>query len=59
MRVACWCNSLKALPPESDNKPQMNKDQLKKLERDLWAAADKLRANSDLKASEYSTPVLG
>jgi type I restriction enzyme M protein len=37
----------------------MNKDQLKKLENDLWAAADKLRANSDLKASEYSTPVLG
>src|SRR5512147_613097 len=37
----------------------MNKDQLKKLETDLWAAADKLRANSDLKASEYSTPVLG
>ena len=37
----------------------MNRDQLKKLERDLWAAADKLRANSDLKASEYSTPVLG
>ncbi len=35
MRVACWSNSLKALPPESDNKPQMNKDQLKKLERDL------------------------
>lgn len=37
----------------------MNKEQLKKLERDLWAAADKLRANCDLKASEYSTPVLG
>ena len=37
----------------------MNRNQLKKLERDLWAAADKLRANSDLKASEYSTPVLG
>lgn len=37
----------------------MNGDQLKKLERDLWSAADKLRANSDLKASEYSTPVLG
>lgn len=33
----------------------MTRDQLKKLERDLWAAADKLRANSDLKASEYST----
>lgn len=37
----------------------MNKDQLKKLEADLWRSADSLRANSDLKASEYSTPVLG
>ncbi len=37
----------------------MNRDQLKKLEKNLWSAADKLRANSDLKASEYSTPVLG
>jgi len=37
----------------------MNKEQLKQLEADLWAAADNLRANSDLKASEYSTPVLG
>ena len=37
----------------------MNKEQLKKLESDLWRAADSLRANSDLKASEYSTPVLG
>lgn len=37
----------------------MNRDQLKQLENDLWSAADKLRANSDLKASEYSTPVLG
>ncbi|UXH78292.1 type I restriction-modification system subunit M [Roseateles amylovorans] len=37
----------------------MNRDQLKRLETDLWIAADKLRANSDLKASEYSTPVLG
>ncbi|MEO6147216.1 MAG: N-6 DNA methylase [Sulfuriferula sp.] len=32
---------------------------LKKLEADLWSAADKLRANSDLKSSEYATPVLG
>jgi len=30
----------------------MNKEQLKKLEADLWSAADKLRANSDLKSSE-------
>ena len=37
----------------------MTKEQLKQLEKDLWAAADNLRANSDLKASEYSTPVLG
>ncbi|SEJ25325.1 type I restriction-modification system subunit M [Frateuria terrea] len=37
----------------------MTKHQLKKLEADLWRAADSLRANSDLKASEYSTPVLG
>src|SRR5689334_14414480 len=29
------------------------------LEQRLWAAADQLRANSKLKASEYSGPVLG
>lgn len=37
----------------------MNKDELKKLEKDLWKSADNLRANSDLKSSEYSIPVLG
>ncbi|MBI3193893.1 MAG: SAM-dependent DNA methyltransferase, partial [Ignavibacteriae bacterium] len=37
----------------------MTKEQLKQLETDLWSAADNLRANSDLKSSEYSTPVLG
>ncbi len=37
----------------------MNKDELKKLEATLWQTADTLRANSDLKASEYSTSVLG
>ena len=37
----------------------MNKEQLKKLEDDLWKSADSLRANSDLKSSEYSTCVLG
>jgi len=37
----------------------MNRKQLKQLEADLWSAADNLRANSDLKASEYGTPVLG
>ncbi|MGH8103726.1 MAG: type I restriction-modification system subunit M [bacterium] len=29
------------------------------IEKRLWDAADELRANSKLKASEYSTPVLG
>src|SRR3989454_5597618 len=37
----------------------MTKEQLKHLEADLWSAANNLRANSDLKSSEYSTPVLG
>jgi type I restriction enzyme M protein len=37
----------------------MTREQLKQLEGDLWSAADNLRANSDLKASEYGTPVLG
>ncbi len=30
-----------------------------KIEKDLWEAADQLRANSKLTASEYSMPVLG
>jgi type I restriction enzyme M protein len=37
----------------------MNTPALKQLENDLWRSADTLRANSDLKASEYSTPVMG
>lgn len=37
----------------------MTSEQLKKLEVTLWQTADTLRANSDLKSSEYSTPVLG
>src|SRR5262245_39443019 len=32
---------------------------LAELEQRLWDAADELRANSGLKASEYGTPVLG
>ena len=32
---------------------------LKKLEDSLWEAADRLRANSKLNATEYSMPVLG
>src|SRR5260370_34758821 len=29
------------------------------IEKKLWSSADELRANSNLKASEYSVPVLG
>ncbi|MBU5300469.1 N-6 DNA methylase [Clostridium sporogenes] len=34
-------------------------EDIKKIENDLWDAADQLRANSKLTASEYSMPVLG
>jgi type I restriction enzyme, R subunit len=37
----------------------LNSVELKQLEDDLWKSADTLRANSDLKSTEYSTPVLG
>lgn len=37
----------------------MTNEDLKKLEATLWQSADTLRANTDLKSSEYSTPVLG
>jgi len=37
----------------------MQGKQLRKLEAELWHAADQLRANSKLTASEYSMPVLG
>jgi len=37
----------------------MTAEQLKKLEDQLWTAADQLRANNKLTATEYSFPVLG
>ncbi len=37
----------------------MQGTELRKLEAELWRAADQLRANSKLTASEYSMPVLG
>ena len=37
----------------------MTGEQLKALEGRLWKAADELRANSKLTATEYSFPVLG
>jgi len=35
------------------------KNHIAELEKRLWDVADELRANSDLKSSEYSPPVLG
>ena len=37
----------------------MSTNGIQAIENRLWAAADELRANSKLKASEYSVPVLG
>lgn len=37
----------------------MNGQEFKHLETKLWEAADQLRANSKLTATEYSFPVLG
>jgi type I restriction-modification system DNA methylase subunit len=44
------------LPLTSDNGKRQG---LSMLEKRLWEVADQLRANSKLKASEYSIPVLG
>ena len=37
----------------------MTQDTIKKLETELWDAADDLRANSKLTAAEYKDPLLG
>lgn len=37
----------------------MTNEELKVLNEKLWSAADNLRANSGLKATEYSAPILG
>jgi len=37
----------------------MNNEQLKQLEKDLWLAADNMRANTSLSQSKYATPILG
>lgn len=37
----------------------MTQDQIRQLEKELWDAADGLRANSKLTAAEYKDPVLG
>jgi len=37
----------------------LNREELDNLKEKLWETADELRANSGLKASEYSIPILG
>ncbi len=37
----------------------MDSEQIRNLEKELWSAADNLRANSKLTAAEYKDPVLG
>jgi type I restriction enzyme M protein len=37
----------------------MNTQELKKLEKDLWDAANQLRQGAGLKATEYASPILG
>lgn len=37
----------------------MTNEQLKKLENDLWASANSLRAYGGIKAADYAVPVLG
>ena len=37
----------------------MTNEKIKQLEKELWGAADELRANSKLTAAEYKDPVLG
>lgn len=43
----------------SPNRCLMTQEQIRQLEKDLWDAADALRANSKLTAGEYKDPVLG
>ena len=38
---------------------RLNSEQIKQFEKELWDAADNLRANSKLTAAEYKDPVLG
>jgi len=38
---------------------RMTNEHIKQIEKDLWEAADELRANSKLTAAEYKDPVLG
>ena len=42
----------------TENQPRMANNH-SEIEKRLWASADELRANSKLKSSEYSVPVLG
>ncbi len=52
--------SLPTIPePCTTYSNDMTQDQIRQLEKELWDAADALRANSKLTAAEYKDPVLG
>jgi type I restriction enzyme M protein len=53
------CGALHEKKKDDGESILMTTEELKKLEATLWQTADTLRANSDLKSTEYSTPVLG
>lgn len=48
-----------APPKKKDRARKTMANNNSEIERRLWAAADEFRANSNLRSSEYSTPVLG
>ena len=41
------------------NPLEMTNEELKKLENDLWASANRLRATGGIKSADYAVPVLG
>src|SRR5437867_3738619 len=56
------CEPVVTSPTSPDGNGRMTIDtfrDIEKLEADLWAAADNLRANSKLTSSDYFMPVLG
>jgi type I restriction enzyme M protein len=54
MGVECFSNL-----GEKTGGTKLNTRTIKDLEKRLWDTADELRANTGLKSSEYSTPILG
>ena len=58
-RLIRRCGTISVSDKESTRQTDIMNTHLTDIENRLWSAADELRANSRLRASEYSTPVLG